>query len=260
MSKRRIISVVSTLALLSAAGCVTRADLEDIKKNQEEIRTRLGKLENARPAPSQPAAQPGRPDPNKIYSVPVGDAVTQGPDDAWVTIVEVSDFQCPFCNRVNPTLKQIKEKYGDDVRIAFKHNPLSFHKRAQAAALAAECARDQNKFWEMHDQLFANQRALEDADLEKYAQQIGLNMTDYKACYSSGKYNERILQQQRAMVSLGARGTPAFFINGRFLSGAQPLASFERLIDEELNKAKASGMSKGEYYTKAVVEKGEKSL
>jgi predicted DsbA family dithiol-disulfide isomerase len=112
----------------------------------------------------------------------------------------------------------------------------------------------------MHDKIFENNRALEDADLEGYAQAVGLDMGRFKACYGSNKFKAQIEADQRTSVTLGARGTPAFFINGRYLSGAQPLPSFTRIIDEELTKAKASGMSKSSYYEEAVVKKGEKRL
>ena len=142
----------------------------------------------------------------------------------------------------------------------FKQNPLSFHNRAMPAANASECAREQGKFWEMHDKIFDNNRKLEDADLEGYAKGIGLSLSRFKSCYSANEYKSRIEADQKTAVSLGARGTPAFFVNGRYLSGAQPVASFSRLIDEELKKAKSSGVSKGDYYEKEIVAKGLKKL
>ena len=142
----------------------------------------------------------------------------------------------------------------------FKHNPLGFHQRAMPAANASMCANEQGKFWEMHDEIFANNRALEDANLESYAQKVGLDMGRFKACYSANKFKADIEADQRTSMTLGARGTPAFFINGRFLSGAQPLPAFTRIIDEELDKAKKSGGAKGSYYEETVVKKGEKSL
>lgn len=241
---------------VSVAGCVTRGEIEEIKANQEKI---LAKLDKVKAAPSRPE-RPRGPDPSKVYSFPVGDAAVKGGKDAWVTIVEVSDFQCPFCSRVNATLEEVMKTYKNDVRITFKHNPLPFHKRAMPAALAAECASEQDKFWPMHDKLFGNARALEDADLEKYAKEIGVDMGRWKSCFSGKKYEKRIKQDQRIATTLGARGTPAFFINGRFLSGAQPFTKFKALIDEELAKAKKSGLSKSEYYAKAVVAKGNKKL
>ena len=250
-------SLVALAAVGLMAGCVTRADIEEIKATQKDI---LSKLDKAGQAAPQARQRPRGPDPSKTYAFPVGDAPTKGPADAWVTIVEVSDFQCPYCNRVNATLKEIQDKYGNDVRFAFKHNALPFHKRAKPAAKASMCANEQGKFWEMHDAMFAAQRELEDNHLESYAQKVGLNMAKWKECYTSNKYDAIIDGDQRLANQLGARGTPAFFINGRFLSGAQPFASFQAVIDQELKKAKESGIPKGEYYTKAVVEKGEKRL
>lgn len=243
-------------------GCVDPNDIKEIKKNQAQILEKLDEVAKKRPsaAPQPRRPKPRRPDPSKVYSFDVGDSPIKGPKDAWVTIVEVSDFQCPFCNRVGPTLEQVREKYGDDVRFVFKHNPLSFHQRALPAALAAECAQDQGKFWEMHDKLFANQRQLDDANLEKLAKDVGLNVGQWKECYSSSKHKNSIAQDQRNAAMLGARGTPAFFINGRFLSGAQPFPAFDNLVSEELKKAKSSGISKAEYYQKAVVTKGAKKM
>ncbi len=255
------------LAFGLAAGCASPEDIEQLKKGQtdilakldKEIMPKLDKLEKAGAA-APAAAQPSRPNPSAVYAVPVGDSPAKGPADAWVTIVEVSEFQCPFCKRVGPTLKQIQDTYGDDVRIVFKHNPLSFHQNAKPAAKAAECAREQGKFWEMHDIMFENQRELGGPKLEEYAQQSGVTMDTWKACFSSTKYEDRINQDQRVANQFGARGTPGFFINGRFLSGAQPFESFKVVIDEELKKAKESGLPKQSYYTTVVVEKGAKSM
>jgi protein-disulfide isomerase len=128
------------------------------------------------------------------------------------------------------------------------------------AALASACAQDQGKFWEMHDIMFENSKKLSDTDLESYAQKIGLNMPSWKKCYADKPYIGRIKDDQKTAVNLGARGTPAFFINGRYLSGARPYENFKALVDEELAKAKASGIGKASYYQKAIVEKGKKSL
>jgi len=249
---------LGALALL-ATSCVSRSEIEEIKANQQKILEKLDKVGRAAPTP-QAAARPQGPDTAKTYAVPVGDAPIRGNKNAPVTIVEWSDFQCPFCSRVVPTLKQIEEKYGQDVRVIFKNNPLPFHQRAMPAALAAECANEQGKFYQMHDELFANQRALEDADLEGYAKKIGLDLGRFTSCFKSQKFKSRIEAQQREGMQFGARGTPAFFINGRFLSGAQPLPAFQALIDEELKKAKDSGVSAGDYYDKIVIAKGEKTL
>jgi protein-disulfide isomerase len=245
------------LMIFAGCACVGRGEVEDIKKSQEKILAKLDEIAKARPQAANPAPRQG-PDPAKVYAMPIGTSPVKGSDSAWVTIVEVSDFQCPFCSRVTPTLKEITEKYGNDVRFVFKHNPLSFHQRAMPAAIAAECAHDQNKFWQMHDKLFENQKDLSDEAIEKYAQEVGLDIKKYKECFASGKHKARIDADLAQAADLGTRGTPSFYINGRFLSGAQPFPSFQALIDEELKKAKESGISKKDYYAKAVLEKGEK--
>jgi len=194
----------------------------------------------AEPAAGNQPAQPRRiPDPNAVYKVPVGDSASKGPADALVTIVEFSEFQCPFCSRVLPTTKQIIDTYGRDVRIVFKHNPLPFHKDAGPASQLALEAHRQGKFWEAHDLLFENQRALTREDLEKYAQQLGLNMAKVRAALDGETYKAAIEADQALARSLGASGTPSFFINGRNLRGAQPFEAFKAVIDEELAKAKA---------------------
>jgi protein-disulfide isomerase len=131
------------------------------------------------------------------------------------------------------------------------------------AAMASEAAGEQGKFWEMHDKMFENQRQLSDANYEKWAQELGLNMTKFKADLKSPKLTKRIKAQQAKAVSLGARGTPAFFINGRFLSGAQPFPKFKEVIDAELKKADAAiakGTAQKDYYKKFVVDKGSKKI
>ena len=128
------------------------------------------------------------------------------------------------------------------------------------AANATMCANEQGKFWEMHDAIFENNRALEDSNMADYAKKIGLDTGRFSACYKANKYREQIQADQRTAVSLGARGTPAFFVNGRYLSGAQPFPAFDALIQEELKKAKGSGIAKAEYYNKAIVGKGQKKM
>lgn len=187
-------------------------------------------------APAQPRRMP---DPNAVYKVPVGDSAQKGPSDALVTIVEFSEFQCPFCSRVLPTSKQIIDTYGRDVRIVFKHNPLPFHKDAGPASQLALEAHRQGKFWEAHDLLFANQQALTRENLEGYAQQLGLNMGKVRAALDGEAYKAAIEADQALARSLGASGTPSFFINGRNLRGAQPFEAFKAVIDEELAKARA---------------------
>jgi protein-disulfide isomerase len=153
-----------------------------------------------------------------------------------VTIVEWSDFQCPYCGRVSPTLAKIREEYGDQVRLAFKHLPLAIHPQAQAAHAAAEAAHRQGKFWEMHDLIFTNQRDLKVETLEGYAVSINLDMDQYRRDVAAKDVLDRIAEDMEQAQALGVTGTPSFFINGKFLSGAQPYPIFKRSIDAALEK------------------------
>lgn len=261
---KAIMQYVCTLVALGLVGCVTRGDIDDMKKGQEEILAKLDKIEKAAPArmppPQQQPQQPRGPDGSKVYAFPIGEGPVEGSKDALVTIIEVSDFQCPFCARVGGTLKEVASTYKDDVRFVFKHNPLPFHPRAMPAALAGECANHQKKFWPLHDKMFADQSKLEDKDLEGYASALKLDMGKWKKCIASPEAKKLVESDMAQAAALGARGTPAFFINGRFLSGAQPFPAFKAIIDEELKKAKDSGIAKKDYYKKAVEEKGEKQI
>ena len=213
------------------------------------------------PTPAAPGQQKGPGAGAEVYKVAVGDAPTKGGKDPKVTIVEFSDFQCPFCGRVNPTLQQLEKDYGKDISISFRHLPLPFHENALPAAEAAEAAREQGKFWDMHDKLFANQTALTRTDLDKYAKEIGLDMTKYAAAMDSHKFKDRIKHDSEDAEKYGARGTPNFFINGRNLRGAQPVEAFKATIDEEIKKADEklkSGVSRANLYaelTKAGLDK-----
>jgi len=162
-----------------------------------------------------------------------------GPASAPVTLVEFSDFQCPFCQRVEPTIKQVRQTYGDKVRVVWKDFPLTqIHPQAFKAGEAAHCAGDQGKFWEFHDRLFANQQALQPADLKKHAADMGLDAAAFGACLDTSKYGERVRDGVAEGSRLGVNSTPTIYINGRVLSGAQPYEVLAALIDEELSKTK----------------------
>lgn len=164
------------------------------------------------------------------------DAFAMGPTNAPVTIVEFSDYQCPFCRRAHPTVQQLLADYGDKIRFVYRDYPLSFHPRAMPASIAARCAADQDKFWEMHTNLMEVQGDLSDADLTKRAADLGLNAETFASCFSSKKYQDSIQSDFQAGASVGVTGTPAFFINGRMITGAQPLASFKEVVDDELSR------------------------
>lgn len=165
-----------------------------------------------------------------------GNAHFKGSSNAKVTIIEYSDFQCPYCGRALPTLQQVLETYGDKVRIGYKHFPLSFHQNAENAALASECAAEQGRFWEYHDILFSNQQALDAGSLKGYASQMGLDTGKFNQCLDSKKYLNIVRQHMQEGTQEGVDGTPAFFINGALISGAQPFEAFRQVIDAELNK------------------------
>ncbi|NTX07986.1 thioredoxin domain-containing protein [Myxococcus sp. CA040A] len=213
---------------------------------------------------TKPAAQAGQANPARrpvdptVFKVPIEGSPTRGNADALVTIVEFSDYECPFCSRANVTVEKLEEDYGKKLRVVMRQNPLSFHPRAKPAALAALAAGEQGKYWEMHGKLFANQKKLDDASLQQFAQEIGLDLDKWKADLTSPKLAEAIQRDQALASQLGASGTPAFFINGRFLSGAQPIDNFKALIDEELGKAEAlvkGGVPASQVYAK-IIEKG----
>jgi protein-disulfide isomerase len=163
-----------------------------------------------------------------------------GPAAAPVTIVEFSDFQCPYCSRLTPTLDQVKKKYGDKVRIVFRQFPLPMHPNAQKAAEAALCANDQGKFWQLHDAMFSNQSALGVDQLKAKAVELGLKAEDFNKCLDSGAKAAVIEADKKAGSEAGVNGTPAMFINGRFLSGAVPFEQVSTVIDDELRRKGAS--------------------
>jgi len=174
-------------------------------------------------------------EPMRVEVAATGSA--RGPATAPVTIVEFSDFQCPYCARVLPTLEQVEQKYGDKVRVVYRHYPLSIHADAQKAAEAANCAADQGKFWEMHDLMFQEQQKLAVADLKEKATRIGLEAAKFGECLDSNRHAEAVKTDMRDAEAAGVNGTPAFFVNGRFLSGAVPLESMAALIDDEIKRA-----------------------
>jgi len=157
-----------------------------------------------------------------------------GPTSAPVTIVEFSDFQCPFCSRLKPEIEQVRAKYGDKVRIVFRQFPLAMHQNAQKAAQAALCANDQGKFWQMHDAMFNDQAGLAPEALKAKAKTLGLNSQTFDACLDSDKHAKEIQADMAAGQAAGVSGTPAMFVNGRFINGAVPVDDITKVVDDEL--------------------------
>ena len=169
------------------------------------------------------------------YTVPTtSEDPVRGNPSAPITIIEFSDYQCPFCARVNPTLAMIRQTYGDRVKLVFKDYPLPNHPQAPKAAEAARCAGEQNKYWEMHDAMFANQRALEVPALKQTARAIGIDGAKFDSCLDSGKWGSTIRAGSDLGEQFGVNSTPTLFVNGRVVLGAMPFDSFKSIIDEEL--------------------------
>jgi protein-disulfide isomerase len=161
---------------------------------------------------------------------------------APVVIVEFSDFQCPYCRSVEPTLKALLAKYAGRVSLAYRDYPLrEIHPQAQQAAEAARCAGEQGKFREYHDLLYADRAKLDAGSLAGYGRNLGLDVPRFTSCLASGKFKQAVEEDLQAGSKAGVNGTPAFFINGIFLSGAQPANAFEKIIEAELAAAQAEG-------------------
>jgi protein-disulfide isomerase len=174
------------------------------------------------------------------YDVPVdADDPVLGPDDAPITIIEFADFQCPFCQRhALETYPQLVEAYGDRIRFVYKDFPLtSIHPEAYSSALAAACAEEQGKFWEYHDLLFSGAMELNPDSYTAYAEQLGLDMTEFNTCYDEERYAEQVQADYAFGAELGVSSTPTFFVNGIAVVGAQPFSLFAEIIDYELENA-----------------------
>jgi protein-disulfide isomerase len=174
------------------------------------------------------------------FPVEAGDAPRRGPATAPVTIVEFSDFQCPYCKRAQATLREILARYGDQVSLVFKDLPLTrTHREAQRAAEAARCAGEQGKYWEYHDALYAAPRITTDS-YQQIARSLGLEADLLRGCLDSRKFRARVQDDVKQAGNVGASSTPTFFINGILLKGAQPIEAFAKIIDEELAARRAS--------------------
>ena len=200
--------------------------LQDVQRRERQ-QTLIGELRQA--ASIRMLIQP------PIAEVAIDGAPTRGPENAPVTLVEFSDFQCPYCGRVQSVLQQISETYKDQVKLVYKDFPLpQLHPQAPKAAEAARCAREQDKYWDYHDRLFKDAKDLTSDKLKRYAADLQLDTAAFDACLDSGKYAAAVRKDMAQGAQLGVNSTPSFFVNGRFLSGAQPFSAFQALIDDAL--------------------------
>lgn len=164
----------------------------------------------------------------------------RGPENAPVTIVEFSDYQCPFCERAEPVVAQILERYPEQVRFVYRHFPLdSIHPRARPAAEAAACADAQGRFWDYHEKVFKNAKSLTDEDLLRYAGDLKLDTDAFRTCVEERRFREAVESDIQAGRTAGVSGTPTFFVNGIALSGARPLEDFVEIIEAELEREPA---------------------
>lgn len=219
--------------LTVVSGCVNQEDLFEIREGQRALRAKLDEVEKkidqlaARPA-AAPAARPNQPDPNKVYDLPVGNSAVRGPKDAPVTVVEFADFQCPFCARNTPLVKQILDTYPKEVNFVYKEFPLSsIHKNAMNASKAAIAAKKQGKYWEMHDKLFENSGNLSEDNLKKFAKEVGLNVEQWQKDFDSPEVTKEIQDDLRLGSQSDVRGTPTMFVNGKRVNNR----SFEAIKD-----------------------------
>jgi protein-disulfide isomerase len=180
----------------------------------------------------------------RVSLEPPRTAVLIAPDDpvfgsvsAAIEIVEFSDFECPFCQRLTVTLEALKTAYGSDIRLVFKHYPLPNHAQAFKAAEAGRCAHDQGKFWELHDTMFAKQGELGVDDLKRHAGELGMDQAAFDSCLDSGRFADQVTQDLKEGQQYGVSSTPTVFINGRAVMGAAPFETFEEIIEDELDRA-----------------------
>ncbi|MFH2105577.1 MAG: thioredoxin domain-containing protein [Parcubacteria group bacterium] len=219
------------VAIILAGAIIAGSVIYSGKVDNSDDASLTGSAEEALPEPPAPP-EPG----TEEFEVSIDDDAVKGNKDSKVQIVEFSDYECPYCARNAETIKKIAEEYGDKVAIVFRDFPLDFHDNAQKAAEAAECAGEQGKYWEFHDELFANQDSLEVEDLKGYAKKLGLKTATFDKCLDSDQQKEEVENDMADGQAVEVTGTPATFINGRKISGAYPYEDFAKIIDEELAK------------------------
>lgn len=237
-------TVVCVGALLIVAGCGGNpADMEELKKGQKDALAKLEAMDAKLAAldtevkaikTAAPAAAPGRPaiDPNKVYDIPVGDSAAKGATSGKVTIIEFSDYQCPFCAQANTLATDVVKAYPDDVKFVYKQFPLtSIHPNALPASKAALAAGKQGKYWEMHEILFANSRNLGPDQLEGYAKQVpGLDVEKWKTDMNDPAIAKQVDAEMAEARAAGVTGTPTFFVNGKRVMN-RSLDGFKQMID-----------------------------
>jgi len=241
--------IAATKALVDAGKGIGAAYGERLDVNQKAA------------AAAAAAPQPGQPDPNQKIKVPVGNSPAKGGAEPLVTIVEFSSYQCPFCNRVRPTLDALADEYGDDLRVVFKHRPLPMQANSEPAARAAIAAQNQGKFWEFHTGIFDNQGRIGAELFAELAGNLGLDKAKFDADMAADATTARLREDTGLADQVLASGTPHFFVNGARLVGAQPLEAFKAVVDRELAAARKlveEGTPRAQVYEKLQAAAAEK--
>jgi protein-disulfide isomerase len=272
------LALASSLVLGGAAGCsqdnrVLESKIDTLTTSVNDLKAQVkaqgSQIQAAAAAGPQRPQQPQRPqrpqpDPTKAYAVPIDGDPFEGPADAKVTVIKAYDYMCPFCYKVKDTMEELRKKYGDDIRIVYKQ--FVVHPQAQIAHLAACAANKQGRFVQMDrllwDKAFQT-RQFDDAHIADLAKEAGCDSSRFAADMKSPDCQAWLQKDQAELTNFGVGATPSFFINGRFLSGAQPLPAFTQLVDEELKKANdriAQGTPSSSYYKTWVIDRGEKKL
>ncbi|MBK8011303.1 MAG: thioredoxin domain-containing protein [Deltaproteobacteria bacterium] len=191
---------------------------------------------------------------SSLVMVPVGDSPVRGEPDAWVTIIEFSDFQCPYCAASQPIIDDVLDEHPTDLRLVFKHFPLtSIHENALSAAIAAECARAQARFWTYHDLLFAHRASLSAAHQTELAEEAGLNVAQWASCLATSAPRDRVESDRALGLSVGVKATPTFIINGQPFVGVPDRDEFEQLCLTARDAAIGSGIARAKYYDEVIL-------
>jgi len=259
-SRMKLVAMVALLGLL--AGCRAKETTQAVESPSGDEGETNEVLMSEPPPPARKVveAAPGEPDPRVLYQVPLqGNEPQMGPDDALITIVEFGDFDCPFCKQRAPTLVQLREKYGDDLRVIWMNFPLPGHRNARpaaTAALEAQAQKGNEGFWRMHDKLLANQGSLTRETLERLAKELGLNMRKFRHALDSNKYAEAIDRDVALGEKLAIPGTPSYYMNGLFMAGF-PFQTWSFAIDRHIGRLKRvveSGVPRSELYERIIAD------
>lgn len=230
---RRYVVVLLGLTVALAA-CENSEEVKQLRESQQKLEAKVGELEKKLAQAPAAAARP-QIDPNKVYDLPVGKSPVKGPAEATVTMVEFSDFQCPFCARSTPLIDQVIQAYPKELKFVYKEFPLPMHPNAMPASRAAVAAQRQGKYWEMHDKLFANQQALQPDNFKQYAQELGLDVAKFEQDMNSPDVQGQIAEDMQLARQSAVSGTPTLFLNGKKVQN-RSFEGLKQMIDEALQK------------------------